>query len=1134
MRKNLRAYPFLKSVRIHLVILVLIAIIPALGIILYTGYKHRLDAVREAEMSITMVLNHIAAEHERTMESTRQLLATLSKLPEVRGLTVSGCNKLFEELLAHNPIYANLAIVNPQGIIISSGIPFTPRSIKHRKYFKDAITTKSFSVGEYSIGAISEKPSIQYALPILDEDHRLKGVVVASVNIARYGEIFLKTKVPPDSILSLTDHKGIQLFRSPHPEKYIGKLDCRDRILNMTTGPEQGIFSQAKDGENYIFAYKLFRLTENASPYLFINVGISEKKALAKTRGLLVTNMYLFGIAFFLAVTSALIIGRAVISGKLETLVHASRKLGIGDLKSRTGLPHGESEFGYLAKTFDEMADELERKEYERKLAEEALTMQFQFLQNLIDAIPNGVFHKNKNGLYQGCNKAFLEYIGIPRESIIGKSVFEVHPPNMASIYNRMDIELFAHPGIRSYETTVQHKSGKTRDILLSKATYNDQDGHVAGLIGAMVDITDRTQSEKKLAYERHNFSSICENAPFGMIMLDSSSNITYINPKFRETFGYDLTEIPDGKTWLRKAYPDQEYRHIVISSWLKDTLKPWTNEAASTIFTVTCKDGTKKIVSFIAAPLQGGRSIVSSEDITTRQKAEETLKESEETLRALINATRETLLLIDIQGTVLVANEVVAQRLKTTVQELVGTCLYDYFDPEVARVRKGHFDMVFASGEYIHYADRREGKLFDTYVYPVFSVDGSSVSRIAISAHDITQRAKAEEEKIHLESQLRQSQKMEAIGTLAGGIAHDFNNILTAIIGYGSLLQMNMEAGDSRKIYADRILTSSQKAATLTQSLLAFGRKQVIELKPRKVSEMIRETEELLKRLLTEDIEFRVVIINHDVVVKADATQIAQVLMNLVTNARDAMPKGGKLTLEAKKVSLDSKFSETHRLGETGDYASISVTDTGVGMDQETMEKIFEPFFTTKEVGKGTGLGLSMAYGIVKQHNGYISVSSEPGSGTTFVIYLPIVKAQAEETSTVREDMQGGDETILVAEDNDEVRRLAKEILTASGYTVIEAIDGEDAVLKFSEHEKEIDLLILDVVMPKMNGKETHDAIKTINPCIRAIFTSGYTVDIVFGKGIHNESINFISKPLSPGEMLRKVRQALNKQAPA
>jgi PAS domain S-box-containing protein len=639
-----------------------------------------------------------------------------------------------------------------------------------------------------------------------------------------------------------------------------------------------------------------------------------------------------------------------------------------------------------------------------------------------------------------------------------------------------------------------------------------------------MVDITDRTQAERKLAQERQNFSSLCENAPFGMNMIDRSGNMTYVNPKFRNMFGYDLPEIPDGKTWFRKAFPDPDYRDSAISAWLDDSRE---NETAARVFTVTCKDGTEKIVSFIAVPLSGGGYIVSSEDITERTRSQEILTESEETLRALVNATRETLLLIDTSGTVLVANDVVAERLGMTLGDLVGSCLYDHFPPDVAERRRENYARVASTGKSIRFTDTMREKLFDNYAYPVLSPDGA-VTRVAIFAHDITERARAEEEKAHLESQLRQSQKMEAIGTLAGGIAHDFNNILTAIIGYGSLLQMNMEASDPRKIYADHILASSQKAAALTQSLLAFGRKQVIELKARKVSEVIGETEELLKRLLTEDIEFKVIRHDEEMVVKADVTQISQVLMNLVTNARDAMPKGGKLTLEVKAVTLGHEFIQVHGFGEAGDYAVISVTDTGIGMDHKTREKIFEPFFTTKEVGKGTGLGLSIVYGIIKQHNGYISVTSEKGAGTTFVIYLPVIKARTGEASAPKKEIKGGDETILVAEDNEEVRRLAKEILTSRGYTVIEATDGEDAVARFLSHKDRIDLLLLDVVMPRMNGKETYEKIRKMNPRVRVLFTSGYTGDVVLDKGVHDESINFISKPLAPDELLRKVREVL------
>ena len=520
--------------------------------------------------------------------------------------------------------------------------------------------------------------------------------------------------------------------------------------------------------------------------------------------------------------------------------------------------------------------------------------------------------------------------------------------------------------------------------------------------------------------------------------------------------------------------------------------------------------------------------------EIAEREQAELTLRDREERERALMNASQEVLLLIDRQGAILTANEALAGKWGKALQEIVGTCLFDYFPADLATSRRARYDEVFATGKPVHFVDTRGGTVIDTYCNPVFDGEGR-VTRIAIFATDITERTKTQEENERLEARLRQSQKMEAIGTLAGGVAHDFNNILTAIIGYGSLLQMRMEPGNPMKVYVDQILASSQKAVQLTQSLLAFSRKQAIELKPVKVNRIIREAEKLLKRLLTEDIELTVSLAPADPVIKADSIQIDQVLMNLTTNARDAMPTGGKFVIETGVAHLDDGFSRAHGLGEPGDYAVISVTDTGTGMDRETRDKIFEPFFTTKGVGKGTGLGLSTVYGIVKQHDGHIAVLSEPGKGTTFTIYLPVAKEPVRRT-TVRASGQvrGGSETILLAEDNTDVRGLAKGLLESKGYTVIEAVDGKDAVRQFMDHRAEIDLLVLDVVMPGKNGKEAYDDIRAVRPDVKILFTSGHTGDVILTKGIEDEKIDFLAKPLLPNELLLKVREVLDRDSPA
>ncbi len=410
----------------------------------------------------------------------------------------------------------------------------------------------------------------------------------------------------------------------------------------------------------------------------------------------------------------------------------------------------------------------------------------------------------------------------------------------------------------------------------------------------------------------------------------------------------------------------------------------------------------------------------------------------------------------------------------------------------------------------------------------PLFDKNGELIGAIE-SLRDITDRK-------HLEEQFRQAQKMQAVGNLAGGIAHDFNNILMAIIGYGGMLQMKLAQEDPLQRYVEQLLAASDKATQLVKSLLAFSRKQVANLKPVQVNDIVRSIEKLLLRLIGEDIEFKTILTDAELLVMADVGQIEQVLMNLVTNARDAMPRGGRLTIETGLVAWDEKVAGLRESGRPGPYAFIAVSDTGVGMEEKTRERIFEPFFTTKESGKGTGLGLAMAYAIIKGHNGVIDLYSKPGSGTTFKIYLPLFAtaavAEAEESpETIFADENGGHETILLAEDEEGVRGFMKSVLEDSGYTVIDAVDGEEAVARFREHQGRIDYLILDVMMPKKNGREAYEAIRQMAPDIKALFMSGYTKDILVKKGVLEESFDLLSKPIMLQILLRKIRAVLDGQ---
>jgi len=378
---------------------------------------------------------------------------------------------------------------------------------------------------------------------------------------------------------------------------------------------------------------------------------------------------------------------------------------------------------------------------------------------------------------------------------------------------------------------------------------------------------------------------------------------------------------------------------------------------------------------------------------------------------------------------------------------------------------------------------------------------------------------------------QMRQSQKMEAVGELAGGVAHDFNNLLTAIIGFTTLAQLTTDQQSEGYPYLEEVLVASQRATHLTQGLLAFSRKQAVNPKPADLNAIVGQMEKLLRRLISEEIELNFSLSPEPLVIMTDSAQIDQILLNLATNARDAMENAGTMTVETAVQEIDADFIERAGSGSVGRHARLSVRDTGKGIDEATRAQMFDPFFTTKEVGKGTGLGLAIVYGIVKQHGGFMDVQSAPGSGTSFVIYFPLLKQEAASVPSPkpRRLFHAGTETVLVVEDAPEVRKMTSEVLQQHGYRVIEAVDGQDGLEKFLAHKEEIKLVIMDVIMPRMNGKEAFAAIARTNPELKVLFTSGYTPDDVNRRGIRFDRDNFISKPAAPLDLLNKVQELLS-----
>lgn len=559
--------------------------------------------------------------------------------------------------------------------------------------------------------------------------------------------------------------------------------------------------------------------------------------------------------------------------------------------------------------------------------------------------------------------------------------------------------------------------------------------------------------------------------------------------------------------------------------------------------YRVRCKSGEwkwfldrGKVVSRDASgtPL---RMAGTSADINDRKIAEEALRTSEANYRAIFDAANDAIIVHDIEtGEILDVNRRMCELYGYTRDEslcmkrgLTGSGEVTWSE-EVSGER-----MVKAVGGETRLFEERarskDGREFWVEVSLKRAVIGGK-ERLLEVVRDISARKRAEAERDRLEDQLRQSHKMEAVGQLAGGIAHDFNNILTAIIGYAHLILLKMTGDNQPRNYVEQILASAERAAGLTQGLLAFSRKQVINPQPVELNGIVRNVRKFLERIIGEDIEQQIFLEDRDLVVMADTGQMEQVLMNLATNARDAMPEGGVLRIVTSVLEIERNHPAAPGSAEPLRYACLSVTDTGSGIEGKDRERLFEPFFTTKEVGKGTGLGLSIAYGIVKEHNGYIAVESEEGKGTTFRVYLPLISPNRRNSDNHEPFLPPrGTETVLVAEDDDEVRQLHKSLLEECGYSVIEAADGQAAVDVFSAHEDSIHLIILDVVMPKKNAREAFEEIRRIRPGVRTIFMSGYSADFINRKGFVDEGFAFVEKPIIPLSFLRKVREVLDRR---
>jgi len=833
----------------------------------------------------------------------------------------------------------------------------------------------------------------------------------------------------------------------------------------------------------------------------------------------------------------------------------------------------------------DELETLVRERTAELSSSEEALREYALRWEATFNAMGDAIAILDLDGRIRQCNHAMLDFLAKSREELVGvsccRSMHGQWVPHRSCPYLRM------RESGRRQTLAIQH-AGCWLNIVVEPIL--DARGELAGAVHVIADISELKKAEQELIRANRALKTLSASNRALVYANDERSLLVEICRSLVEEggfrfawVGYAEHEEPKRLLPVAQAGYDDAYLDTVTICWHDDDLgrgpggeavrsglpqitrdtatderfAPWREEAIKRgFFSAASFPLAQEAKPFGALNIYAGETdAFNAEEVghlqelsanlaygigalRTRQEhrlAEEALRESAERYRTLVENMKMGISLVDREMNIMAANSFFRKMFDTAAVEPIGKkCFTQCSERRACRDCPGRAALKSgqpASMERELLLADGSRRLLRMNAFPLPDARGKA-TRFMEVVEDITEQRQAEADKAQLELQLRHSQKMEALGTLAGGIAHDFNNILTAIDAYCALIGKRLAEEDPARDYLGKLVSSSQRASALTRGLLTYSRKQPLNRQPLDLGELVGKVGHLLARVVGEDIELAVLAAERPTVVLADAPQIEQVLMNLAANARDAMPEGGLLRIATAELELDGDFVRQHGYGMPGRYAQLTVSDTGCGIDPQTRERIFEPFFTTKEVGKGTGLGLSIVYGIVKQHSGYINVYSEPGGGTTFRIHLPLSETVAAvgPPPPAPAAVQGT-ETLLLIEDDAGIRSSMKELLEQEGYTVIEAADGRQGVDRFREHRDRVALVILDMVMPKMNGRAAYEEIDRLAPGIRSIFISGYTADILNAKGVLHQQENFLAKPISVDRLLTRIREVLDEQ---
>jgi PAS domain S-box-containing protein len=787
-----------------------------------------------------------------------------------------------------------------------------------------------------------------------------------------------------------------------------------------------------------------------------------------------------------------------------------------------------------LVRRLEDANRRLEASRHRLAAANEAIRRSEERVRLLLDSTAEGIYGLDLEGNFTFCNAAALAMLGYAgTRELLGRNAHALvhHTRESGESYPRDESGVFRalreDRGSHAEDETLWRADG-TSFPAESWSYPVRKDGVRVGTVVTFVDITERKQAEEALRSSERRFRSLTENSRDIVAIVELDGTIRYVNPSVETALGFRPEELV-GKNAFSLVPPED-------APGLRSRMAEKTGSASSVApmsFRLRHRDGSWRAFEAAGsrrdAATEDEGIVLTFRDVTDRRHAEKEMLRSEERFRKLFDSNTIGIAIADLNGNTLEANDAYLDMLGVTGEEvLAGKVNWSEMTPaeyaERDRISIEELRRTGVAAPWEKEILRKDGTRVPILI-GVAMLEASEASVIAYIV-DLTERRK-------LEGQFLQAQKMEAVGQLAGGVAHDFNNLLTVILGYCDLLAARVEPGSLQLEELGEIRKAGERAAGLTRQLLAFSRTQVLVPEVLDINSVVNEIDKMLRRVIGEDIDLRAVCQPEIGCVKADRGQLEQVLMNLAVNARDAMPRGGNLTIETRNVEVDDTSVGESAAMPPGSYVLLAVSDTGSGMKANTKSHLFEPFFTTKEKGQGTGLGLATVYGIVKQSGGFIWVYSEPGRGATFKIYLPRVErapgGPAPRPAAAAPKSTRGTETVLLLEDEEGLRRLARDVLRKEGYTVLETSGWQSALEIAGQHPGTIHMVLTDVVMPGMGGPEVASRVSALRPGIKVLYMSGYTGNAAAHRGLLEASVALLQKPFTPGDLARRVRQVLD-----